>query len=334
MWRMGVLAAAAAASCAVQAATLIPVPPVPGARLTVVTAINDNNQIAGGYFTFGGEGHGFYGTLDGRYHTIDGRTGWTSARGISNKGDITAIGNFQSDDHCAWIPFERRAGGDETQILRGIRPLNGFVQGYDTRRRFAGDFCGVHGIRVRGFIGKNAHRRSAPVEIAPYRIVGARGVNLSDAMVGSVSDSDDGPLQAFTILGGVSRVFAFDDAKAVNTVLQGLNADGIAAGHWDKGDFLWQAFRLDTKTDTVTPIDVPGASYVQAFGVNSKGLIAVVASSGSFIWCPDGADCPGAGIHVAQTSFHAALQGLPRPRRSARLRKPAHRGLPDADGRF
>src|ERR1700739_756932 len=94
--KLAILFAALLATASAQAATLIPVPAVPGSVYTIVLSINDNNVISGYYEPAEGGIHAFYGTLEGSYTTFDFdnvNDPGTEARGINNKGDIVGIAN-------------------------------------------------------------------------------------------------------------------------------------------------------------------------------------------------------------------------------------------------
>jgi uncharacterized membrane protein len=289
-------AMAALTATSVQGATVIPVPRVPGASYTFVFDINDNNVIAGAYIS-GDSEHAFFGTLQGDYQTFDFTpTGGTEARAIDNAGRITGISHFyESQNYCQYIEFERFADGRIGAIKQRTFTLHGIVQGFTSNGTFVGDRC-KQGTVV-GYDGRYAKYRGAVTIGVETASTNPRDINASGDIVGQFINAA-GAYSAFLLRGGVTSVIDYPNAKAVNTVLHGLNNGGIATGHWDKGDYQWHAFALNTNTNTFSTISVPGASTAQAFGINKAGLIAVNAN-GPYIYCPTGATCPAAGPAVA-----------------------------------
>jgi len=131
----------------------------------------------------------------------------------------------------------------------------------------------------------------------------ARGIDRHGNTVGFFTG--DGVVHGFLLTGGVASQIDYPDASAVATYLESLNSRGLVAGEWDDGSGNLQAFILDTSTATFTPITVPGATYVESFGINTKGIATVSSDAGIFLYCPlRPRRCP-SGIEVAQAkSIH------------------------------
>ena len=329
------LAAMVLIATSAQGATLIPVPPVPGASYTFVFDINDKNVIAGAYIS-GDSEHAFFGTLQGDYQTFDYTpTGGTEARAIDNAGRITGISHFYlSQNYCKYLEFERLADGSIVAIHHGQTKLHGFVQGFTVNGQFVGDRCKEGS--VLGYEGKSA-KAVADVTIAVATpATSPRDINASGDIVGQFINAD-GAYSAFLLRGGVTSVFDYPNAKVRNTIFHGLNNRGIATGHWDRGDYQWRAFTFDTNTSTFSTIAVPGASYVQTFGINRAGLIAVDASNGPYIYCPTGADCPAGVAMVPSHRTRVSARSFLRFAMGKTSRRPSIAGRPgpgqvNADG--
>lgn len=95
---------------------------------------------------------------------------------------------------------------------------------------------------------------------------------------------------------GVTTQVDYPDKSEVDTLLGGINDKGEVSGDWDDGGTDSYGFRLDLQTGTFTPIKIKGSSFVQVWGVNNAGLIAIDdANAGvGYIYCPHKpAQCPG-----------------------------------------
>lgn len=293
--RLIYLAALTALACGTaEAATLIPVPQVPGSAGTTVLAINDNNQIAGLYIDLQFHEHAFFGTLDGKYTTFDYQGTGTQATGIDDKGDVVGYSNFQGHSACSFVPFERSASGQISTIRHRKKLLTGLLYA-GTRGLFTGGYCNKKG-NLAVYDGKNGKfKLSIPVHIDSSYIV-PHGANSHGTHVGSYYDFSTKTQHGFLYLNGSTSIVDYPDPAVVNTQLTSLNEKGIALGIWNKGDpQTWFGFTLDTNTSTFKLLDIPGATDVLAYGINKAGLIAVNTNTGPYIYCPDGATCPGGG---------------------------------------
>jgi hypothetical protein len=314
---------------ALEAATLIPVAPVPGSIETDVFAINDNNMIAGGYITPDQVEHGFFGPLGGPYTTFDLGTGTTQARGIANDGSV-AEEFIGAGGHCAWLQFIRPPGGTDTPVTKGHKALKGIIGNFSAKGQFVGDYCQSGGI-IAGYLGKGTKYNSDITIEANNVTTSPRGINKSGTVAGFFIDAATDGDTSFVLRNGETSVISYPDESQTDTLLQDVNNAGVAVGHWDAGDFVWHAFMLDTNSNTFTQIDVPGATFTQSFGINNAGLVAIISDAGPFIYCPRKASkCPGAGTAVAANPVRAgALTLLRQAKEGSKL---AHRSAAKPEG--
>jgi hypothetical protein len=146
-------------------------------------------------------------------------------------------------------------------VTKGHNAINGIIGNFNVKGQFAGDYC-KHGV-ITGYLGKGASYKSGVSIDADNRTTSPRGVNKSGTVAGFFIDASTGAQTAFVLQNGDTSIVSYPDETQVDTLLQDLNNAGVAVGHWDAGDFLWHAFALDTKSDTFTEIDVPGATFTQ-----------------------------------------------------------------------
>jgi hypothetical protein len=325
----GLLMLSAQSLCA---ATLVPVPPVPDSVETDALGINDNNVVIGAYVTSDGLEHAFFGTLDGNYTTFDAGDNGTEARGINDDGVITGFFNSSAGNLCKFVPFERDPGGTIVNVTKDGRLLKGQVQQINKAGTFVGNSCdsagnylgyyGADGI-YQGDIGGFSH------SIAP------RGINKRNVYAGWFIPDGAANMLGFILQPGILSIVSYPDPSAVDTVLTSINDKRIATGNWDDGtSSLPNGFVLNLPKGTFAPVNVPGARYAQAFGINNAGLFAVVTDIGSFIYCPRQKNCPATGfrvpdnrpIRVSPDSFRgyrAILSWRTRQRLCSRCRRPA-----------
>lgn len=306
------------------AATLIPVVAVPGAVRTNVFGINDHNVVVGDYTDSDGIEHGFFGPLDGSgYTTFDYGSSalGTEARGIDKAGNIAG---FAPDESGAIGPeFLRLANGTFVAIEKDGVQLEGIAQGLGRHIESVGDYVSDPETNAKlGYLAKRGVYKNDVTLSVPATTVRPR------AMAGNTIAGwfdDDAGSHGFILKGGVTQVIDVDDSGT--TTLEGYNHKGVASGQVVDADTNNHAFVMD-KHGTVTFIDVPGSTEQQAWGINSKGLVAVTADagSGSFIYCPlKPSRCPAGGTEIkttrtAQVSFAHAMSY-----RAGAARKPVTR---------
>jgi len=308
------------------AATLIPVPQVPGSNGTAVFGINDSNTIVGGYYDGQNVEHGFFGSLDGAYTSFDYHAGafFTEGRGISNDGHIAGWAE-PSDGSCDGVcEFVRNPDGSIVTVTKGSGPLaeGDVLQGILDSGAIAGDY---YNTQLPGgyiaFVGKNGKWKQ---DLTPFGSADtfARGINKAGMIVGFYADSQ-GHEHGFILQNGVASQIDYPDNRVSDTYLEGINDKGLIVGNWDNSRGRTFAFELDTGTGTFKQIKVTGARFTRAFGVNSAGLVAVSSDAGNFVYCPKKpAKCPSGGVELAGgPSIHLPAESFPHV--TAASRKPA-----------
>jgi len=294
---LGALAAAALScslSAAAAAATLIPILPVQGSdpNSTGVFGINKSNIIVGFYTTDNyAVRHGFLGTLDGNYTTFDygGNATGTTARAINDDNWVTGIAD---DEDCPLIgecEFVRQPDGTILNIEKDGVPLEGTVQGITAKEKLVGDYY-TPDFHHYGYYGKAANYVK-DLTLPCCTSVRPRAINRSGAVAGFYTTRR---AHGFLLQNGIVTKIDYPDPNAYYTFPEGLNDGGLVAGNWnDKRQKHSYAFEVDTTTMTFTPINIPGATYTQAWGVNNAGLVAVGSDAGVFIYCPHAKNkCP------------------------------------------
>jgi hypothetical protein len=303
------------------AVTLVPVAPYPGSTTTFATSINDDNSISGDYTTADGIEHAFFGPLGGPYTSFDyGSTSvGTEARSIDNKGVI--VGYAPDGNAVSGPAFYRKADGTFLALKKDGVQLQGIAQGLNKLGFSVGDY--VTDPDTLAQTGYQAHAGRFQKDLAPgldATRVAPRAITTDNIVAGWYDDASR--LQhGFILSDGGTRTIDVDTSGTTN--LEGLNDNGIATGTVLDGEQDFHAFVLDTDTDNVTWIAVPGATYAQIWGINRKGLAAISTDIGSYIYCPfKPAKCPAGGTEIATRTTRLLRPGthmLPRiPAREAR----------------
>jgi hypothetical protein len=284
---LGLIASLALAASASQAATffLVPVTAYTGSTTTTPFGINDSNTLVGSYVDAGGAEHGFTGPLStGVYTSFDVGTGGTQPRGINNNGIIVGVSNSQgATKNCQLVEWERTST-KTALITKAGTGLGGVVQGVDPAGNFYGDYR-VCGVSITAYEGK-AFKWTADLGVSQSF---ARGANGKGTIVGYFNDTagTHGVIQS----GGVNTKFDFPGI-AGSTFLEGINNNGLASGLWFDAAGNPHGFLLDTNTGIITVIPVPGATQVQAWGINSSGLVTVSSDVGPYVFCSALKNCP------------------------------------------
>jgi uncharacterized membrane protein len=290
-----------------QAGTLVPVTPIPGSIAMTVEAINDNNVIAGFYETADGNEHGFVGPLNGTYETFDfGTSNTTIVHGLNNDGYLTGTSASESG-FIIGEEFSRRPNGALSPVTKDGTPLDGFANGITDHAKFVGDdwVIDINGhLTVYGYYGKkNTYQADLVLPFNTDR-TRPRGLNRHGEVAGYVHDLDR-PEEfyfGFVLKDGVATEVAYPDPTTYVTLFYGLNDKGAIVGGWqDENQNTQQAFLYDFDRNAFKPIDVPGATFVSATGINNAGLIAVTddstASAKAYIYCSKRKqECPTGGL--------------------------------------
>jgi hypothetical protein len=283
--------------------TLIAVPEFTGGSSTYPFAINNSDNIAGSYLDASSVQHGFYGTLAGSYTSFD-YTGTgvsaTQARGMDDNGNITGYAPASGEV----VGFEwQLANGAMFTITGGKKgaALDGIAQQINASGDFAGDYQGK--VDRYAYIGNTwALQTTLPLEFSSTEMAG-RGIDSAGDVVGWFYDANS-VQHGFTDMGGTFTQVDYPGNNISYTVLEGINDSGLITGQYEDTSGIIHGFTLDSK-GTFKEITVPGStSFVQAFGLNNAGFVAVVSDAGAFVLCPlKKAKCKklGATVDVAES---------------------------------
>lgn len=283
------------------AATLIPVPPVPGSTATAVLGINDSNTISGSYRTADGNNHGFFGTLDGNYTTFDIDPAYTAAYAINNAGYV--VGGTNKDGEQ--VAFERYPDGSVHFLTIDGRTMSA-ATAYAINRKGLFVGTGYDGNVRHPFIAKNAEFQS-DVVVPGAGGVEPRGINDSGDISGHYGR------HGFLLKDGVVTLIDYPDPEAHYNFVRDVNDKDVVVGYWlERGFRHGHPFIFDARNATYTPINVPHSKYGGADSINSAGLVTVSTDVGSFIYCPypkKSSKCPAGGAEIADAE---PIRALPR----------------------
>lgn len=291
----------------VQAGTLVPVTPFPGATTTIVFGINDDGVIAGSYRDSDGIEHGFFGPLNGTYTSFDygGTSSGTEPRALNDDGVI--VGFATDPNFAVGQEFLRETDGSLKTFKKDHAPLDGIAQGITKREHSTGDYIDPNTFVRTGYLAKDGKYKSdVDLGITVTR-TSPRAINSAKTLGGFYDDSD-GLMHGFIYKDGVTQVVDFDASGT--TALEGLNKKELAAGQYTGSDGQPHAFTYDNATATFKSIDIPdGSTFQQAWGVNDLGQVAVSTSIQSYIYCTKKKDCPAGAITVPDGKTWQAKPG-------------------------
>jgi len=132
--------------------------------------------------------------------------------------------------------------------------------------------------------------------------VAGRGINDKGDTVGWYEDSS-GLQHGYVLIGKTATTV---DNPGGTTNLEGINNNGEASGLYTDTSGNRHGFTYDIKKKKFTDLTVPSSTYVEVWGLNDKGVVAIDGenSSGVFVgylYCPKAGDCPsGAGAGSSQ----------------------------------
>lgn len=202
-----------------------------------------------------------------------------------------------------------------------------------------GDYITPDFSAIVGYLGlKGEYKRDVNVSLCTNLVTHLRGINRSGAIVGYCNG------HGFLLQNGTVTQIDYPDKNATSTFLEDISDKGLITGNWDDANNASHAFKLDTATNTFTPIKIRGATFTQVFGLNNAGLIAFGSDKGAFIYCPHKASrCPNsagaiespdaAAIRVSPSYFksfvcaHGCSLGPRRSNVSATSREKSARGF-------
>jgi hypothetical protein len=271
---------------------------VPGSIATNVRTINNNNVVAGDYTTSDGEIHGFIGTLDGTYTTFDALSGQTFAGGLNDDSYFTGLSNVPNQD-CQFLgcEFLRQPDGTIQKIKNGKTPLDGLPGQIIDHQKFVGDYTYRDDNQVlhfNGYYGKGAKYVSDLT--LPFNTIRTRprGLARDGTVTGWFIDSNESYKgRGFILKDGVVTAYDYPDNNAFITQFEGVNRKGLVPGAWlDQNQTFSRAFLFNSRKGKFLAIDVPGATYPFAGGVNDAGIASVGGDATSYIYCPRRDTCP------------------------------------------
>lgn len=271
---------------------LIPIFQVQGGSETDVFGINDSELITGSWYDANLVEHGYVGPVSSTtYTTFDDPTDpGTEPRGINNGGYITGLDNAEGRSPSDYIPFERTPDGTITNVTMGGSTLNDLIQGINNKNVFTGDY--INSNQVIGYTGSNAqYTNSFTLNGITNTGYAGRGINDKGDIVGWYYDSK-GVQHGFLLRGKAAMTIDYPSKAAVSTVLEGINNRGQITGQWTDALTDIHGFIYYSNLKTFRTIKIPGArAFIQPWGINSKGLIAVGSDAGYYIWCPSSKNC-------------------------------------------
>jgi hypothetical protein len=109
-----------------------------------------------------------------------------------------------------------------------------------------------------------------------------------------------------------------DDPNGV-TNPEGINNRGEISGLYTDSSGNRHGFIYDIATATFTELTVPNASFVEVWGLNDHGQVAIDGlDSGTglfvgYIYCPSAKNCPGGAAAVKHPVLRGSALAVPRP---------------------
>ena len=296
--------------------TLYTLPLFSGSTETIAFGVNNAGTVTGFYLDSSGVEHGFVGPDDGsNYTSFDDPTDPdTQARGISQDGTVTGADNVLCGSPSCYIPFERSTKGKITNITKGGMPLNYLAQGINKSDAFTGSYENS-ALMVFAYTGKSA-KFSKNVKLKGITNSGLAGRGMDDAgdVVGWYLDSSG--IQHGFLQPKTGNAVTIDDPNGV-TNPEGVNNNGEISGLYTDASSNRHGFIYNIAKKKFTELKVPGSTFVEVWGLNDKGVVAIDGrnSSGTFVgylYCPKASDCPkGAEKSPQVPVLHRTVPRLP-----------------------
>jgi len=281
--------------------SLYTLPLVSGSTETIAFGVADNLNITGYWLDSSGIENGFVGPADGSNYTTfdDDGTEGTQPRGLNKKGYVTGIDDVESGEVLDYIPYERSPDGTITDVTMDGTVLNYLVQGINKKGIFTGSYENASGVII-GYTGKKAQYKKAFTlpGITTTGIAG-RGMDDKGDIVGWYTNSS-GIEHGFLLSGKKATTI---DNPGGTTNLEGINNNGEISGLYTDTSGNRHGFVYEIKTKKFTDLTVPGSTYVEVWGLNDNGVVAIDGenSSGEFVgylYCPTAKVCPAGATRV------------------------------------
>jgi uncharacterized membrane protein len=244
---------------------------VPGAIVTYALDISTSGAIVGRFADADGGGHGFLRDTTGAFKTIDfPGAAWTAAAAINDSGDVVGWygpPDAPDDPHG----YMRRHGSFTTFDPPGSTYTN--AKGINERGDISGTYVTADGV-AHGFLLRNG--QFTTIDIPSAQETNVWKINASGTMVGqSVDASGFGHLFKSIWSGSTLRV---PIVRSVDDHNGGINSRGDLVGTYcDDASSCGSSFDSHhgflIRDRAFTTIDVVGASFTFAFGINDRGQI-------------------------------------------------------------
>ena len=312
------IATLAVAAPAGAAGVLFALPPVSGSTETIAFGISNNGNITGFWLDSSSVEHGFVGPDDGsNYTTFDDTNdgSGTQARGINNHGTIMGIANVGTGTATDYVPFERNVGGTITAVTKKGQVLNYLVQGITKSGIFDGNYENANGQYI-AYTGTGAKYQSK-ITLTGITTTGvaARGIDNAGDTVGWYLDTSGVQHGYYQPASG--NAVTIDNPNGV-TSPEGINNKGEISGLYTDSNNNRHGFTYKIATAKFKELTVPNSTFVEVWGLNDQGQVAIDgqdSSSGLFvgyIYCPSATNCPGAAAKQQRPVLRRPSAPVPR----------------------
>lgn len=287
------LAGFVTATPAMSGPELYQITPVQNSTLTTIFGVNDSGIATGSWYDGSGVEHGYVGPPDGsNYATFDDPNEpgpGTEPRGISDSGSVCGFGNSSGRSPKDFVTWERNSKGILTEATKNGTVLNDLCQGFNDSDAFAGGYVNSN-LQMEAYLGKNAkYTKGVKLKGITNTGVAARGIDKAGDVAGWYYDTNGVP-NGFLISGGKASTIDFKGASY--TELEGINDKGEISGQYGDSSGDIHGFVYNIAKQTFKEIKITGAvSFVQAWGINNKGQVAVGSDIGYYIYCPSAKNC-------------------------------------------
>jgi hypothetical protein len=311
--------AALVASPAFAKSVLYQLPLVSGSTETIAFGISNSGNVTGFWLDTSSVEHGFVGPDDGsNYTTFDDSADGvgTQPRGLNKKGIVMGIANVSTGNVLDYVPFERTPDGTITHVTKKGQVLNYLVQGINRYSVFDGGYEDPNTGEFIGYTGKRAkYKNKIKLNGITTTGVAPRGINDAGDTAGWYLDTN-GVMHGFYQPYGGTAV-TIDDPNGV-TNPEGINNKGEISGLYTDTSGNRHGFIYDIATATFTELTVPNSTYVEVWGLNDHGQVAIDgldSNTGFFvgyIYCPSAKNCPGTAAAVKHPVLHRSALPVPR----------------------
>ncbi len=311
--------AAFAAAPAVAKSVLYPLPLVSGSTETIAFGVSNNGNVTGFWLSTSGVEGGFVSPTYGSSYTTFNDTAdgaGTQPRGINNKGIIMGIANVSTGIATDYVPFERATDGTITHVTKRGVVLNYLAQGINKSNIFDGGYEDTTTSAYIGYTGKNA-KYKAKIRLKGITTTGVapRGIDNAGDTVGWYLDTT-GAMHGFYQPVGGNAVTVDDPGGVTNP--EGINNRGEISGLYTDSSSNRHGFVYDIATAKFTELTVPGSTYVEVWGLNDHGQVAIDGLDSTtgfyvgYIYCPSARNCPGGAAAVKQPVLQRSTSPVPR----------------------